>query len=152
MHDSRKRFAYTLDSLLKKRNFDHDLLKLEQRQAKQALDEKVAKLEAEVNIVTEIEEQVRMAQGEEVNIDPDRIRSMTLFLHYQRVAVRETMEQLKQLDSIHQQIVEQIRKTKQSIKSLEKNKTNKKKQFDMTQQRANLVEMDDLWLTKTGNT
>jgi predicted nucleic acid-binding Zn-ribbon protein len=151
MHDSRKSFTYSLDSLLKKRNFDHDLLLLELRQAKQALDEKAVELEAAMNAVTDIEEQVRRAQSEEAIIDPERIRSMTLFLRCQCAAVKETTEQLRQLESIHQQIREQIRKTRQSIKSLEKNKTNKKKQFIMTQQRANFVEMDDLWLTKTGD-
>lgn len=148
MHDSRKQFYYSLDTLLKKRNFDIAALRIEETHARQAYANKAKELEVLLENATDTENQIRAAQAGETMIIPERLNGMRLFLDYLRESVKQKSQELRQAEIIYQQIVDQIKTTKQSIKSLEKNKDRKKREHVVEQERMGFIEMDDLWLSK----
>lgn len=151
MHDSRKQFHYSLDSLLGKRHFDLAVLKIEEAHAQQAFSEKVRELDALVKRVIHLEDEIRRVQSGETPIIPDRLNSMMLFLKHQRENVEQKVKERQQVELVHQQITQQIRTLKQSIKSLEKNKASKQQQYATLQRRAGFIEMDNLWLARKQN-
>lgn len=148
MHDSRKQFHYSLDSLLKKRNFDLSVLVTEEQHAKQAFSEKTRELDELMHIVINLEGEIRKIQSDETQIIPERLNGMTLFLEQQRDLVVQKIKQVKQAELLHRQIIEQMRKLKQSIKSLEKNKGHRQQQHGIMLQHAVFIEMDNLWLAR----
>lgn len=152
MQDSRKQFHYSLESLLRKRNFDVSVLKVEEQRARQVFTEKTGELDSLVKTMIELEMEMRLAQSEETLIIPERLNGIRLFLEHQREVVMQKTQELRQAESVYRQIAEQLTKLMQSIKSLEKNRNHKKRQHDDMHERAGFVEMDNLWLARRQNT
>mgnify|MGYP001586355018 CR=1 FL=1 len=148
MHDSRKQFHYSLDSLLRKRNFDISVLTVEEQNAKQVFSEKTKELDALVSRMEELEDEIRRAQSGEALIIPERMNGMRLFLVHHREIVKQKSAELQQAETVYRQIAEQLKKLRQSVKGLEKNKVSKKQQYNVMHERAGFIEMDNLWLAR----
>ena len=141
-----KAFRYSLEALIKKRNWDLDVQRMEEARARQILEQRNDEQQQLEDYIAELERGIREAGARDVQLNPDRYNAMTAFLNDQRARLEEKKKQAAQARRIHDQIIDQIQSVRKSIKSLEKHKERKKKDFEMVANRSELIENDDMWL------
>lgn len=146
MTKSRSPFRYTLEPVLKKNNWDIDVLRLEAARAEGVVAQRRAEKDALQKTIEELEDELREVQTQNLAIERDNYERITAFLQHARKLLEEKQQHVEQAEKVHLQIVTQMRNLKLSTKGLENHKQRKRKAHQNEQERAQMLEADETWL------
>lgn len=146
MTTSRRPFRYVLEPILKKNNWDIDVLRLEAARAEGVVAQRRAEKDVLHKTIGELENELRQVQTQNSAIARDKYERMMAFLEHARKLSEEKQQQIEQAEKVHVQIVTQMRNLKLSTKGLENHKQRKRKAHQTEQERAQMLEADETWL------
>lgn len=146
MTTMRRPFRYALEPIIKKNNWDIDVLRLEAAQAEAIVAQRRAERDALHKTIEELESELRRIQTDSPAIVRDKYERLIVFLVHARKLLEEKQQQVQQAEGMHAKIVAQMRSLKFSTKGLENHKQKKRRNHQTQQERAEMLEADETWL------
>lgn len=143
-----RRFRYSLDSLLRKREMELDQLRHEQSLARQCVDSCERDLEAVQTAIGHAEVRLRALGCEGAAIDPD---TQTRLRTYLKMLVVDLVAKQGRLDNarrVYDEIGVKVRTAREGIKALEKHRDGQRADFDAEWRRRDQATADELWLAR----
>ncbi|MBI3900275.1 MAG: hypothetical protein HY308_18580 [Gammaproteobacteria bacterium] len=145
-----KRFRYSLDPLLKKRQMDWSIVKVEEANAKSVVAKKENELKGIEGVIDETETLLRQSGEQGATIDRERQQSILNYLAFRHQDLNEKRKQLEQANKVHQQISRNLGTIRQGIKALEKHQSKKLGEYTDENIRREHKQLDELWLIAQG--
>jgi hypothetical protein len=147
MSQQRGKYKYSLQPLLTKFGWEVDTLNLELQRLgllQRREEARVADIELSVH---DAEQRLRAMQAGEI-IDVERKRQVGLYLKQQYEALRERRSELTRLNSLREQVVQQMSNKKKNVKALERHRDRKQTESISNEHRMQLKEADAAWLMR----
>ena len=141
-----KRFQYSLESLLRKRNWELDVQRTEESRIREVLQKQQQEKQELETYIASLEQEIRESRARDSVLEPTRYQAMIAYINGQRDLLEQKVEQVRKTGDLHDRIIEQIKTQRKSIKSLEKHKDRKKKLHEMEANKWQLAQSDELWL------
>jgi hypothetical protein len=142
---SSKRFRYPLDPVLRKTNWELDGLKIEETQAKKALQDKEKEADRVASRVTEAESELRALCWAD-SLNPDRLQAVRLFLRERQAELAKKRREVEQAKRVHDQVFDRLVRTKKTAKGLADHRTRKQRDHQLATERDQIKVLDDLWV------
>ena len=146
MNNSHRPFKYSLDPVIRKNSWEAVILKSELSQIEKIYLQKVEELNALQKTAADLENEIRGLQQENFSIIKESFEARKAYLEHQRQVIEKKQRDIKQTEGVKERIANQLLAVKKSIKGLEKQRENKKKEHNTLQERKGVLENDDLWL------
>jgi len=143
-----KRFKFSLEPLLKKEEWELDILRNEKTAATHAVNQVGQALAAiESKITAACEESIQLA-NEPSNMGLARRALLAVYIKHQSVLAKAKSNELEQAKITEAQIAEQLMKALQQVKTLEKLREQARSAYDYKVLQAQMNEADENWLTR----
>jgi len=142
-----KSFKFSLDPLIKKNNWELDMLELEVSR----INEVIAQKQREVGV---FEDSIKATQREILQLsknkrlDLDRHRILNLFLKHQLETCEPLRGEILQATRLRDQAANQLIKVWQGLNGLEKLKDKCRNEYSLAALRAQFKEDDDQWIMR----
>ena len=146
MLEEKSVFKYSLEALLTKRGVDLSVLLAERADVERVLSGKQEQYNEISLILNDAESQLRCVMADCDGIATERVRAISAFILQQCEIADSYAREIENIRMLSNQLLERIKRTKQSIKGLEKHKDRKAKDQHKVLQRAQYRDADGLWL------
>jgi len=147
---AQKPFRYSLEALLRKRQFDWKAVKLEETTAERAVSHGAVRVEEARGTIEQAEELLREARRDGTPIDATRQELLLNYLGQQRLELQERQQRLQRSRDVHTQIQSNLDGIGRGIKSLEKHRAGRQAEHALTQYGIEQRGVDELWLLRVG--
>ena len=145
-----KSFKFSLDPLIKKNNWELEILELEVSR----ISEVIAQKRCEIGV---LEDSIEATQREILQLshnkrlDLDRHRILNLFLKHQLETCEPLRGEIVQATQLRDQAANQLIKVWRGLDGLEKLKNRCRNEYTLAAQRAKFKEDDDQWIMRFRN-
>jgi len=148
MGNSKNLFRYSLEALIRKREWEAEQLRIEQSQIRQVIERHMKEIGTLRSHIAHTEDEIRLMQADSLAIHPEQVSSAAMFLRAQHRTLNAMDEELKRIELLADQVSVRLRDTLQSLKSVNKHKQRQLSQYQVERNRDELGEQDELWLLK----
>lgn len=145
-----KPFRYSLEALLRKRNWDLDALRQEERETYALVESQFAICEELQAQKRDVEAEIRASSARHSDIQPEMYTALRTFLTEKREALSVANTRLDEVKETHAEIMERVLAAKQSVRTLERHRDTKEAEYRIEQERAVIKQSDELWLLRRG--
>lgn len=145
-----KPFHYSLEALLRKRNWDLQALSLEVQQALVYKEHQQRICEDMRLKILGGEDALREHHAMNMEIQPEQYNALLMFISDLRDALVVAEGRLREAADKHSELFDKLVVSKQSIKSLERHKELRRLDHRVEEQREEIRDSDELWLLRAG--
>lgn len=144
----RKRFAYALDSLLKKHESEIDALRPELQQLDRVIVHRQKEIEDQNARANAAQREIVDLSRESSAIDLERRRNAQLFARHALQEAECTQAEMSRVEGLRHQVVRQLVAKRQALRAVEKHRDKRAKEHELQNLKREEAETEEIWLAR----
>jgi len=142
-----RRFRYSLEMLLKQRQWEKDAAAAQEHAARGVFNAHLGEAQNAAGAVARGEDALREALQAGASIDPRYHQSVSLYLAQAREALRAKAHQAARSEALHEQARRELLRSLRAVRALERHKENRQHEHHREREQIAQDKQDELWLT-----